>query len=169
MNKLYFLAILALSIAAIFLSLAIAQELGWELPLQKPEAQKVMESTSSSKLRKVPSNLKEEEKFLYSPPNKDDPKANAEFNKKLEVLAIETDTLNLNKCEKPDPLVVKIKQGQKLTIKNSDSVAHQINMEKFLLTVDKESSVTIKAGVAGSYGYGCDSLEGIVGFILVHK
>jgi plastocyanin len=81
------------------------------------------------------------------------------------------DAINLNKCEKVSPLVFQVKQGQDYKVQNSDTVAHTISLRgtSFEVEVPAGTTKTVKADFdkTGAYGYVCDNLGGVVGYIFV--
>ena len=123
--------------------------------------------------RPTPEGLSAEELKLFTiPMNASQEFINERF-KLVEKLSKEGDTIDLNKCEKPSPLVLKVEEGTDITIKNSDSIEHNVfiyrNSE---VKVPANQNKTVKANFErgpGYYAYQCDNLAGIVGYILVAK
>lgn len=84
-----------------------------------------------------------------------------EFVNQVRQSAKETTTLNITKCS-ANPAVLKIKQGQKLTIKNNDAQIITLRVAAgaiYTVEASKTSTETINIEPA-IYTYACDKKEG---------
>jgi hypothetical protein len=86
-------------------------------------------------------------------------------------LASRSDVLDIGKCEKSTPFVLKLNLNQDFKILNSDNQEHEVKIGKEHIykiapgrTIDAKSDFENRKGV---YGYVCDQFDGIVGFIYV--
>jgi hypothetical protein len=125
-------------------------------------------------LRTLPKDLTADERSILQAPQADDPVSKKEAHFQIvNKLAQEADVLNINKCEKPSPLVLSLKYGQEFKVKNDDSIPHSIIIDKnHIYKIDANSTVSFKADFGrglGAYGYLCEKYAGIVGFFLVEK
>ncbi len=86
-------------------------------------------------------------------------------------LAKEAEFLDISTCL-GDPVVMRIKQGGKFTVRNNDTREHIIQMnEKLQFAVPAEGSKEITADFGfgpGTYGYGCDNSAGAAGIFFVN-
>lgn len=118
------------------------------------------------------SNLTDPKNFLLNPPkegsSKDLFQAHAQI---VATYANEAKFLEIKDC-KPNPLVLKVKQGSKFEIKNMDNVKRKIIIDsQHFYDIEANDSRTITAQFkygTGDYGYVCDEV-GIVGFLHVTK
>lgn len=124
----------------------------------------------SPQLRPLPENLTAEERFILNPPPAEASRSvlqkHAQTVKKL---AKEGDAVAIKDCH-ADPLVVRVKQGSEIQIKNMDNVSRTIIFdEDHIFKLPPESSKTIKAKFkygTGDYGYVCHNIA-MVGFLHV--
>ncbi len=120
----------------------------------------------------LPANLTDEEKFILNPPSAE--ASRSALNKHAKIvakLAKEGNILGINNCL-PTPLVLQVKQGDQLTIKNGDSKHKIMFDEEHVYELPTNNSLTLKASFkygTGDYGYVCEGSEGrrIVGFLHV--
>lgn len=79
-------------------------------------------------------------------------------------------TVDLKDCA-PKPLVVWVKSGSEITLKNADSDTREISVnDQHSVSVPANSSAKIKADFGqgpGVYAYSCDDSDGPVGLFLV--
>lgn len=125
-------------------------------------------------LRPLPKDLTPDERLVLQAPRQND-----SFDKKaahfelVKKLAKKSGTLNIDKCEKPSPLVLSLKEGQDFSVRNDDSVAHTIIIDtNHKYKIEPNTTTSLKASFgrgAGAYGYLCEKYAGIVGFFLVEK
>lgn len=114
--------------------------------------------------------LTKDEKFILNPPPANASRSALQKHADMVArLAKSADSLELNNC-KPTPLVLNIKYGSELKIKNNDNVKHIIIIDgKHYYELPTNNSLTIKADFkygTGDYGYVCGGV-GIVGFLHV--
>lgn len=144
------------------------------IAIQNQQKSKLSTSPTSSPSDKqlLPSDLTYEERFILTPPEKDASeeakKAHAQV---VSNLAKETKFLEIKKC-KPNPLVLKIKEGSQFEIKNMDNVKHRIifdSLHYYDIPANGNKTITaqFKYGT-GDYGYVCEG-TGLVGFLHVIK
>lgn len=103
-----------------------------------------------------------------------DPSAPKEEQKKhfdlVSQLAENVDYIDIGKC-RPSPLVVRIKNKDPVTFKNSDELQHSVPLSpEQVLTISaggKESIIVNFEFGPGVYGYTCDASYKAVGVILV--
>jgi len=124
-------------------------------------------------MRPTPQGLTDEEKQALNPPERN--ATNEEKSQHYNIvanLAEEADFLDINKCEKADPMVMSLKLKQDFKITNDDSVEHTLIIdEKTRYTIPPGKTITANANFQygrGAYGYTCDKLGGVVGFFLVN-
>lgn len=112
--------------------------------------------------------LSEDEKFLLNPPSADASKSEIEKHAQIvERLATESSTLEIRNC-KPNPLVVKIKEGADIEIRNMDDKNRRIVFDALhYYDIPANNSIVLSAKFrygSGDYGYVCDGM-GISGFL----
>jgi len=85
-------------------------------------------------------------------------------------IAEEAPYLNITNCQAPEPLVLNVKFGEALLVKNGDSVDHTISTDgdqAFLIAANSSKSIQPNFGKGpGVYGYGCDGSLKEVGLFL---
>lgn len=170
-----FLAVIALVLGAAIFQQTRPQGVNQsseETEVAAPSPTSQSQATSSAQRRPLPENLTEDEKAVLDPPSLDAPADEKQAHYNLAVkLAQTASNLDLNKCSKPNPLVMKITNGENFTAKNSDTVEHTIVIDQdHHYAVAPGGSATIKADFGhglGVYGYLCDNVPGVVGFFLV--
>ncbi len=181
MVKFQNLFILALVIVAIVLGSAIyKQKVSQKTPEQTNTNTQVSQPLSSGpgtasvsgQRRPLPTDLTDDEKALLSPPNQDSPKEDKDKHYAIVVkLAQDASVLDLNNCQKPSPLDMRVKDKSTFKIKNSDSVDHTVVIDQnhhYSVSANSDTSVTVDFGHGlGAYGYLCDNQPGVVGFFLV--
>lgn len=123
--------------------------------------------------RPLPDNLTADEKFILYPPSADASKsALKKHAQTVKKLAKKADTLEISNCQ-PKPLVLIVKQGSELTIKNNDNTKRWLIFdEDHLYLLPTNDSLTIKAEFkygTGDYGYICkeEGSIGLIGFLHV--
>lgn len=127
-------------------------------------------TNSPSNKQLLPSDLTYEERFILTPPDKDATqeakKAHAQV---VANLAKEAKYLEIKDC-KPNPLVLKIKEGSQFEIRNMDNVKVKIiidSLHSYDIPPNGNKTITaqFKYGT-GDYGYVCERV-GLVGFLHV--
>lgn len=120
----------------------------------------------------APETLTDEE-FILNPPDESSPELLKKHAQMVKQLATEGATVELTQSCKPNPLVLKIKYGSKIEIKNLDKYDRRVIIDsKNFFDIPKGGSKKIKAQFkygTGDYGYVCEE-EGkakIVGFLHV--
>lgn len=173
-DRLYSFSIAILTLIAVVLGIAIFRQQNIALPslLSKTPSPTPSSATSRISRNALPPNVTEEERFLYSPPRKEaSPEAQKAFYGRVAQLAKEAPSLTLNKCEKPEPLVIKVKQGADVKIENDDIADHTIviNPEhKYKIESKKTAVIKVDFGRGvGQYGYTCEGVAGLVGWFSV--
>lgn len=177
-DKVLNLIILVLVIVAIYLGYSVyrkSQNKGLEnknisVNNSSPSGSIVATSSSNTSLpRKLPSNLSEEEKKVLdfeSVKSDEEKRAQMALAQKL---AKQEDNLEISGCS-GNPVVIKVKLGQNLTLKNNDKVKHNFivnNNHQYEVAAESVKSIIADFQKGpGLYGYRCDSF-GTSGVILV--
>lgn len=82
----------------------------------------------------------------------------------------EADFLDIANCT-GSPVVLRLREGTSLKVRNKDSVAHSISFnDKQIYPVLAGSTIEVKDAFAkgpGLYGYGCDNFSGAKGMVYV--
>lgn len=112
-------------------------------------------------------------KILMPPPSTASAQEKKEYIAFVSKYASKTNTTTFKGCQ-PDPIVIWVKMGSEITLKNEDDQDHTVKMNKKVITkLPKNSTKKIKADFgkgAGIYTYECDDSNGSVGmFILSSK
>lgn len=81
-----------------------------------------------------------------------------EFSAKVSGYSKDATSINVTSCE-PDPQIARIKKGQPINFKNSDSSSHKIVNGKLVIDVPANSNKAIIPAFPGLgiYGYTCDT------------
>lgn len=114
--------------------------------------------------------LTEEEKYILNPPLANASSSAKEKHREIVArLSKQTESIEIKDC-RPNPVVVKIKIGSEIKIKNHDNVERKIiidskNIFKIAPGEEKMIKTQFKYG-SGDYGYVCEG-SGIVGFMHV--
>lgn len=171
--------IIVLAFVAVGLGIAIYKQglLGSLMPsktssLKSTTSKTQQQSTDPRSKRPLPTGLSQDELALMSPPHQGDTdEVKMKHYKIGQKLAKEADVLELNKCNGPSPLDLKLVSGQDFKVKNSDSQNHTIIIDKdHQYMINANSTKTVKADFGrgnGLYGYLCDNLSGVAGFFFV--
>ena len=89
----------------------------------------------------------------------------------VQKVAKEAAFLDITKCEVADPVVLKVKLGEPIAVKNQDDVEHALVLnEKNAFPIPANSTKEIEPDFAfgpGTYGYGCDGTPHAVGIFVV--
>ncbi len=129
------------------------------------------QASNSKPKRPLPEGLSEEELALMTPPGQTASEAQRNAHYQIgKKLAKEASALQLNKCNGPSPLDMKLVNGQEFDVVNSDTSDHTIIIGEKKFTVKANSTETFKADFGrgnGLYGYICDDLSGVAGFFFV--
>jgi len=152
----------------IIVLLAIAVILGYKI--YKVKGFKIP-SDQSFQSSPTPTVNPEEKEVLNFP----EPSASNEEKKKHSQLVLklakETDTIDITNCQ-PEPLVVYLDRGDKLTFKNQDEEPHKIKWGGKDTEITNGMTVISASQVFGSevgdYGYLCDGSEKPVGVVKIH-
>jgi plastocyanin len=115
-----------------------------------------------------PGNMSTDEQDLLHPPSES---SSTDLKQKHMALVIKLakpgSSIELSDC-KPTPLVLQIKQGTNLEVKNNDTVKHTLVFDnQHSLNIEPNSKATINVNFqygTGDYGYVCQGL-GLVGFL----
>lgn len=116
-------------------------------------------------------NLSDEEKVLNFP----GPTASNEDRKNHAILANKiakfVNELNLNNCKKPNPPVIKIKEGENLKVNNQDSKSYKLFIDPtHIYTIAPKATTNIKVAFGkgkGLYGYSCEGNQDLLGIIII--
>ena len=119
-------------------------------------------------------NLTPEQKKLLAPPSASAPLAEQQAYADMVTKAAQvTTTLSLGASCLPSPMVMSIRMGSTVTVKNTDSVDHTISFDSsHALNIPANSSKQLATDFLkeeGIHGYGCDSIIGGVGLTVVTK
>ena len=138
-----------------------------------PSSSKNNKSLNLAPRRPMPIGLTEDEKTLLNPPGSNGTQEERDKHFALVVkLAKEAKVLDLNKCEKPNPLALKLNKGQKFNVYNGNLQNHTIWFDadrKYKIPANSTTTLTADFGDGpGYYGYLCDNVSGVVGFFLIN-
>ncbi len=127
---------------------------------------------SPPQLKALSKDLTYEERFILHPPQVEaSATAKQKHAKMVAKLASASASLEITNCE-PKPVVLKVKKGNKFTVKNNDKHPHKIMLdEKTSFEIPANGSLIVTADFnygTGDYGYVCEG-AGLVGFIHVTK
>lgn len=142
------------------------------IAIQNQQKSKLSAPSYSSSPKVSDSNLNHEENFILNPPFANAPKiAKQAHAQVVSSLAKETKYLEIKDC-KPNPLVLKVKEGTDIEIRNIDNVKVRIIVDSLHYydipaNGTKTTTAKFKYGT-GDYGYVCDE-AGIVGFLHITK
>lgn len=85
--------------------------------------------------------------------------------------AVQSNTLVINSCTNPSPLVLKLKNNQKFIIKNSSKKPYTLVLDpknKILMPAEKDTLATAAFNKGpGLYGYSCEGMNKVVGLFYV--
>lgn len=133
-----------------------------------PPAPPVSSGDSSSE-----ENLSDEIAVLQFPTAESSAEEKFQYEQLLSKLGVKGDTLTIEAC-KPDPLVLRVDLGERITIINRDTSERRLGFAPdHVVVVPAEGSIEITADMehfvhgAGAYGYGCDTSQGMVGVVHV--
>jgi len=122
------------------------------------------------------SNLSDDERAALTFPSPNATQAElSQYTAVVTKVAVETDVLAIGKNCSASPVVLKTNliSGKKITINNTDSVAHRIAFNSstaYDVVAGGRAEVSvasISGGKAGLYGYGCDNSSSGIGLIQV--
>jgi hypothetical protein len=118
----------------------------------------------------LPSGLTDQEKQILVPPKPD--ASNEQKAKHYQLatqMAKEADTLTLNNCEIPTPLVYQVKMGADIQITNNSENEITISFDpdhKYTIPANATQAIQPKFKQGqGIYGYGCSNQNRLVGFL----
>jgi hypothetical protein len=154
-------------IILIVLSLA-AVVLAVNLYKQKAEVPPTENQNQPSGMQLLPESLTEDERILLSPPPAEASQGAKDLHKAtVAKLAKSAPYLEIKDC-KPNPLVLEIKQGADLEIRNNDSVKRKLIFDEENSTeIEPNNKTTIKVEFkygSGDYGFVCEGV-GLTGFL----
>ncbi|MDZ4285296.1 MAG: hypothetical protein U1A23_00005, partial [Candidatus Sungbacteria bacterium] len=87
--------------------------------------------------------------------------------KLVERLAKESSVLKITQC-RPTPIVLKVKVGNAIMIKNDDSVEYIMSFGEKIITLKANETTEIPSSFTkggGVFGYGCNGSQGAVGIV----
>lgn len=112
----------------------------------------------------------EERKVLNFPTGKNEAENQAYLNL-VDKLAKEVKDLNISGCL-AKPVVVKVKRGGIVTVKNDDATERRMTLDKDILYTipasGKKEIIVDASRPAGIWGYGCDLVQNSAGIFLVN-
>jgi len=120
--------------------------------------------------------LEEKEQFVLNPPSREDASTvERDFHLRIaQSIAQAAPYLNITNCSAGRPVVFQVQEGKEFTVKNDDSVDHNISLggpsDSQIFLIPASSATTILPEFdkgPGVYGYGCDGSAKEVGLILV--
>lgn len=90
-----------------------------------------------------------------------------------EKVGVSGNAIELNKCFRPSPLVLRVKLGDSISLNNSDDEKHVLEFSgRKIYVVEANQLLVIKADFGkgtGSFMYGCDGDRNKIGFIKLVK
>ena len=116
--------------------------------------------------------ITKDERATLAHPAKDAPAEEKQSHFELvQKIAKEAQHLDITKCKVANPVVLKVKLGEPITVKNQDSVDHAIVFDADnIFSIPANTTMDIKPDFqfgSGTYGYGCDQTPHTVGIFLV--
>lgn len=126
-------------------------------------------SPVSDMSKAIENNLTTDEQLILAPPPSSSESALKKHAETVKKLAQKGSVLGIKNCQ-PDPLVLEVKQGDKIEIRNNDNVVRKIMVdEAHTIVIQPNSTATISAKFkygTGDYGYVCKD-AGLVGFLRI--
>lgn len=158
-----------MNIAVVFL-IVVAVMLGYMIFQQsRPKSTDRIEKAGAAQA--LFQDLADKERAVLNVPSQDSTQEEKQQHFELVLrIAKEADYLDISQCI-PSPVVFKVKNDERFTVKNPDAVEHTIGLDPdHIFSVPAQSTKTIVADFghgAGLYGYGCDASTKAVGLFLV--
>lgn len=163
--------VIILIIIAIALGCLIYQKKKSQPPISMKEGN-VVSNNQQANSYPLPEDLTDEERALFPPPANDSSEAEQrEFHNKVSIAAKDTGSLDITRCERPVPLVLKLTEDQKFTLVNNHTDERELVIDpEHIYKVPAGGETALEADFGkgpGIYGYGCGQSGRAVGILFI--